>query len=187
MRKLINFKEMTLKQKIIFLLIIIAILIILTWILRIRNQNRKIENSAIVSDYSQIQGNQYFTSRGFVTYDRQIYWDLNDIISNFIISNRFTENDEEYFSGSYYNALTEEYKRYLGESKYNELAQKFFEKFLIKGVQEINYKTYNFIDSIYDMGQDTYFCEMTGTNENKAYIGIRLHKSNKTFEIFYIE
>lgn len=131
---------------------------------------------------------QTFLADGVETRDRQVYWDLNDIIADFIESYRFQENaDGEYGMQDYEEALTHTYRNYLGTSKYKTLATSFLEKFVIDTGEEKNVITSRFIKSIYKIHENRYFCELEGANEVPAYIGIDLDTKNHIFKIFYME
>lgn len=187
MSKLINLKGMNSKQKIIFGIMVVIILILLIWILRLSREEKRVKKYALVEDYSKVQNASYFSIQGDITYDRQLYWDLNDIISGFISSVRYRDSKKNYTIDTYFSALTDEYQFYLGESKYEELANTFINKFKFKGVQEVSYKTTNIINKIYELPNNMYLCELVGHNDQKANIGIVLNKDVKTFKIFYIE
>lgn len=187
MGKLINLKNMSQKQKLVFFVIIAIILIIFTWILSIFRDNYDVQKNAIVNNYENINSYTYFSLQGTITNDRQVYWNLNDIIASYINSASYKNEDAEFSLKSYYDALTTEYKWHLGESGYISLANTFVNKFKIENEYITNYKTSNIITDIYELTNNMYLCDLTGVNEQKAYIGIILNKNSKTFEIFYIE
>lgn len=187
MKNIVSFKNMNQMKKLLFIIIIVIILLILVWIFRIFRNNSDIKKHALVKDYNSVSSYVYFSTQGNITYDRQIYWDLNDIISEYINSVRYTTNEAAFTLANYYEALTPEYKLHLGEIGYNNLSNSFIEKFKINSAEEGNYKTHNIINEIYELPNNMYLCELNGTSDNKAYIGIVLYKNNKTFEIFYIE
>lgn len=187
MGKIIDYKNMTSKQKIIFFVIILIIVIILSWMLKILNENKKNSRNAIICNYDEIKDYTYFIYQGNTTSDRQLYWNLNDIIVGYIEASKYQNDNMEFSTDNYFEALTVEYQNFLGKSKYLEISKKFVDKFVISGVQELNYKTLDIIENIYELQNDMYFCELHGYNEQKAYFGIRLNKENKTYQIFYIE
>lgn len=187
MSKILNYKNMNLIQKIILYIIALVIIAIITWILKTISINKKLERKAIVSNYNEIKDYTHFIYQGTTTNDRQIYWDLNDIISKYITSIIYEGDNAEFNLEDYFDALTDEYKNYLGKSKYLEISKNFINKFLVNSAQETSYKTHDIIENIYDIQNDMYFCELRGTNENKAYIGIKLDRNVKTYQIFYIE
>lgn len=187
MSKIIDYKNMSMKQKIIFLLIVIIIVILLSWIVKIIRNNIMLKSSSVIKDYKEVDDGTYFTMQSTPTYDRKLYWNLNDIISGYIESSKYSNNDTDFSIDNYFDALTTQYAAYLGENKYRELSNNFLKKFELTGVQEKAYKTYDFIKSIYEFKENMYICELSGVNNQIAYMGIVLNEQNKTFEIFYIE
>jgi len=187
MGKILDYKSMTTMQKIIFYVIILFIVIILGWILRVLNVNRQLERTAIINNYNDVKDYTYFIFQGTTTNDRQLYWDLNDIIVGYIEASKYESDNLEFSTNNYFSALTDEYQNFLGKSKYEDISKQFVEKFAVGTVQEVNYKTQDIIENIYDLQNDMYFCELHGTNDKIAYIGIKLEKGNKTYQIFYIE
>lgn len=187
MGKIVDFNNMSQKQKNIFLIIVVIILILLTWIFRIFNTNRKLKSGAVIKNYNEIKDGTYFTTQSSPTYDRKLYWNLNDIINGFIDASNYKNSDKSFSTDNYYDALTSEYKAFLGDRKYLDVTEKFLKKFEISNSQEKRYKMYDIIDQIYIFKDDMYICQLKGTKDQAAYIGIRLNESNKTFEIFYID
>lgn len=187
MEKIVDYKNMSQKQKTIFLVIILIILILVTWIFRIFTTNRRLKSGAVIKNYNEIQDGSYFTTQSYPTYDRKLYWNLNDIIAEFIEASNYKNSDKSFSTDNYYEALTPEYKAYLGERKYLEISEKFLNKFEISNSQEKRYKTYNIIEKVYVFQDNMYICELKGSKDQIAYMGIRLDESNKTFEIFYID
>ena len=160
MSKKLNYKNLSLIRKIILYFIVLVIIFILSWILKIININKKLERKAIVNNYNEIKDYTHFIYQGTTTNDRQLYWDLNDIITKYITSSMYEQNNVEFSLEEYFDALTDEYKNYLGKNKYTEISKGFIEKFVIHGAQELNYKTQNIIQNIYDINNDMYFCEL---------------------------
>lgn len=187
MSKIIDFKKMNQKQRLVFIAIIAIILIIITWIFSIFRDNYDVQKNAIVDNYSQIGSYTYFSLQGTTTNDRKIYWDLNDIIASYINSARYQNEENEFSLKNYYDALTAEYKWHLGETGYTNLANNFVNRFKVENEYIVNYKTSNIINEIYELPNNMYLCELNGVNNQKAYIGIILNGSDKTFQIFYIE
>lgn len=187
MGRIVDYKNMSQKQKNIFLVIVVIILILVTWIFRIFTTNRKLKSGAVIKDYKKIQDGSYFTTQSYPTYDRKLYWNLNDIIAEFIEASKYASSGKSFSTDNYYEALTPEYKVFLGERKYLDVSEKFLKKFVITGVQEETYKTFDIISQVYEFQDNMYICELKGTDNQIAYMGILLNESNKTFEIFYIE
>ena len=53
--------------------------------------------------------------------DRDIYWNLDGIVTEFISSYKSGTNKDIKETKYYYNALDPDYKKYLGKKKYNEI------------------------------------------------------------------
>ena len=76
----------------------------------------------------------------------------------------------------------------MGKGKYKKLINEFLQKFVVKNSYTTTIKTSRIIENVYYLNNNRYICELsTASEENKAYIGITLNTSNKTYNIFYIE
>lgn len=175
-----DFRKITNIQKIILGVCFLLFLWLATSIIQmVTNQNH--------IDYPKADAD-YFLEQGTEVLDREIYWTLNDIISQYIHSYRFTEGgDGEYTPSDYYKALSLSYQSFLGKRKYQTTATTFFKKFEIDTGEEKNMKVTQIISSVYQMKENEYFCQLSGTNDQVAYIGILLKPHEEKFEIFYIE
>lgn len=168
------------KQKLILAICFLLIIIVLLWISKqIFNKNE--------FDYRKI-GHDNFIYSGSLNTDRQIYWSLNEIISNILNSYKNIGKEEGIKPEDYYDVLSEDYKDYLGKGKYKKLINEFLQKFVVKNSYTTAIKTSRIIENVYYLNNNRYICELsTASEENKAYIGITLNTSNKTYNIFYIE
>ncbi len=140
-----------------------------------------------------------FISMAQENYDRQVYWNINDIISNFVFSYQTVENMDtssivEYnYNGykleEYYDTLDIQYKKFLGKTGFINLSKSMLSKFAIPSDKGIKIVTEKLIKKMYKINdQDMYFCELNTVNQDyKSYIGIKIDTVNNTFNIFYIE
>lgn len=135
--------------------------------------------------------------------DRQKYFDLYEIISNYLSSynleiNALSSNIDydkiKYTRDEYYLTLTEEYKKEISKKEYMQISEKFCKKFL----KSNTYSEYvsvdkNIIKKIYKLsskkyGENMYICELNSNVDNElAYIGIYLNQKQKKYNIFYID
>lgn len=168
------------KQKLILAICFLLIIIVLLWI------SKQIFNKDEF-DYRKITHDDFIYS-GLINTDRQIYWSLNEIISNILNSYKNIGKEEGIKPEDYYDVLSEDYKEYLGKRKYKKLINEFLQKFVVKNSYTTTIKTSRIIENVYYLNNNRYICELsTASEENKAYIGITLNTSNKTYNIFYIE
>ena len=181
--KLVDLSNFDDKQKLVFFIVVLLILILITYIAF---------SVAKSTDYSKIQPSDYILKYEIQT-DRKTYWILETIVSNYIYSSRYdetTKNDVSYVD--YYDDLDSEYKKYLGKSKYLKVANSFFDKFKFSSTldgTESSIKTNNLIESYYvdPSNSNKYICKLnTASEDDFAYIGIILNTSKKTYSIFYL-
>lgn len=146
-----------------------------------------------VIDYSEIKSAQELLDFADVTYDRETYYILDNIIDNYICSYAF-ENTIEGNVGykDYYDVLNSSYRYDLSKNDYVSKAEKFLKRFLVTSQgnmeKQCNLVTRNVIRKIYKLDNDMYLCTVgLKDNTDYGYIGIKLDKINKTYEIFYLE
>lgn len=176
----IKMETISSKQKLILAICFLLIIIVLLWI------SKQIFNKDEF-DYRKITHDDFIYS-GLINTDRQIYWSLNEIISNILNSYKNIGKEEGIKPEDYYDVLSEDYKEYLGKRKYKKLINEFLQKFVVKNSYTTTIKTSRIIENVYYLDNNRYICELsTASEENKAYIGITLNTSNKTYNIFYIE
>lgn len=137
------------------------------------------------------------------TTNRQIYVDLNEIISNYLASYNMEikaadENVDfskiKYTREEYYRVLSDEYKKVLSKKDYMDVSNKFCMKFISasKYGEYVEVKN-SIINCIYVLpskkyGEDMYICKLNTISKNDtAYIGINLNQYQKIYSIFYIE
>ena len=182
-------KEIDSDKKMYLLLGVLLLIIFFIGTNILRNKRNQ------VIDYDNINGGQNLLNSATVTYDREVYYILDDIIGKYIQSYEFSETIEgETSYKDYYEVLSKSYQYKLGKKKYIDIADKFLSKFLIisQGTMENqrNLVSFNVIRSIYqyDLKNDMYVC-LVGVKDsaNYGYIGIKLNRQNNTYEIFYIE
>ena len=168
------------KQKLILAICFLLIIIVLLWI------SKQIFNKKEF-DYKNMN-HMDFIDEGTINNNREVYWSLNEIISNILNSYKNIGKKEGIKAEDYYDVLSEDYKHYLGKGKYKKLINEFLQKFVVKNSYTTTIKTSRIIENVYYLNNNRYICELsTASEENKAYIGITLNTSNKTYNIFYIE
>lgn len=166
-------------------LLLIVIFIVATNLIK-KNLNAEIDYNSdnVVAD---------LLKSATITYDREVYYIMEDIITNYIYS--YDPFDIESVNSSYedyYDVLEETYKSKLGKNKYKEVAQEFFKNVEVENTSAMdshtNYITTNVIRRIYDLGNDSYLCLVGLLNsEENGYIGITINPTKNTYEIFYLE
>lgn len=184
-----KFSKMTTKQKIVLVLICLALLTFGTYMLS--RENDEIDYKTANKDT--------FISKSIVSYDRHIYAILDDIIRKYIDSYQTVEKLDTtnlveyvyigYTTEEYYKALTPSYKKYLGKKGYMNLAKNMMEKFVTKNENGIVIHCDIPIKEIYQIkNTDMYFCELNTLNDGiNSYIGIKISNSSNTYSIFYLE
>lgn len=137
------------------------------------------------------------------TTNRQIYVDLNEIISNYLAAYNMDikaadENVDfskiKYTREEYYNVLSDDYKKKLSKKDYMRLSEEFCDKFITtsKYGEYVEIKNNN-INNIYILpsnkyGKNMYMCKLnTAQKGSTAYIGLNLDQVQKIYSIFYIE
>lgn len=184
------------KKIIIGLFIVMSILAMLTGIMKgWLGQEEK-------WDYKKINSAKDLISRGEVSYERRIYWQVDGILKQYIYSYMYDQDTETKEIAKmpykdYYKALTTEYSKYLGVSEYNNKAKLFLEELVIESdsprgmYSPLPYK----IVKVYKYSGDRYLCEIQVTylDENNIekqrtkYLGIKLFEKESKFNICYVE
>ena len=180
--------EFSNKQKLAFLILILAVLVVFT--LLIQKYLRQ-DNSRKV-DYSNDSGSTLVANSDLLE-DRAIFWQLNEIINSYFNSyseyNDLGEKKKDYFSyKNYYDILTDDYKSKLSKSGYIEVANKFFAKFMPDALDDGDpvISEVNVLGRAYKFDTNKYIC-LIQTGHELAYIGIELVPSTKNWYIFYLE
>lgn len=168
------------KQKLILAICFLLIIIVLLWISKQIFKKREF-------NYNNMNHDD-FIYEGTINNDREVYWSLNEIVSNILLTYQNIGKEEGIKPEDYYDVLSDDYKEYLGKGKYQKLINEFLQKFVVKNSYTTTIKTSRIIENVYYLNNHRYICELsTVSEENKAYIGITLNTSNKTYNIFYIE
>lgn len=184
-----KFNSLTTKQKMLFALLCLVVLMIGTYILSSPKDgiNYKTANK------------DTFISNSTVSYNRDVYAILDDIIKKYIDSYQTIEKLDTtnlieyvylgYTTREYYSALTPGYKKYLGKGKYMELAKSMLNKFVTRNENGIVIHNDIPIKEVYRINDtNMYFCKLNTINENiESYIGIKIDSSSNTYSIFYLE
>ena len=174
MNRFLNFFEnLTIKNKIIFLIIASVIIIILTRIL-VLNKNYNSYTSSI--DYKNISISELLNNYQENYNNRDIYVQLKDIISQM----------KSYYNGSsdayeiYYSVLDSRYSSKISKGNFSEKMNSIFEK--------INNNENDFTIKVYKENNNSniYIAEICA-DETVGYIGFILDFMTYTYSIFYIE
>lgn len=177
--RFINFFEsLTIKKKMIFLIATALILMILTMIMaNFSNGNNSSYSSKIKyrsSDISSLLGDNFVEN-----YDnRDDYIIIKNIVEQ--LGNRY--NDDYTTYKVYYDAIDSNYQKHINKKNF---AKKLNEVAQAASSTRNNLKMKMYINAFYE---NTYIVEIeTENEENNHYIGFKLDKSQKTYEIFYVE
>ena len=183
-----KYSEFTKRQKqIVILLIILFALILVTNLLKYNNKTEWKYN-----DFDSVKEILYKSES--VKNNRVIYWELKEIINNFLCTMEDVEFDSEYANndtnlGDYYDVLSKEYKRKLTRKEFEEKASEFISRFLQEDHLGDKYVGYFAINDIYLFDDNKYICELCLENSEKeiGYFGVELNTQKAKFSIFYIE
>lgn len=180
-------EELDKNKKLYILLgvLLITCFVILTNLIK-NNLNSKIDYNSddVVAD---------LLKSATITYDREVYYIMEDIIVGYISSYDLDSTvGGEISYEEYYDVLDKTYKSKLSKSKYKEVAQNFFKSVEYTGDTGMDvsteYITTNIIRAIYDLGDNRYLCTVGLQIPNSyGYIGISIDASNNSYEIFYLE
>lgn len=195
MSSVINwFKELDKNKQILLgLIVIMSILGGLTLIMKSWSSNKE-----KTWDYSTNKISYEIISSGKLIYDRQTYWQLDDIIFQYVNSYIYNqdENTKKIAKApykEYYNALTKDYKKVLNKNEYVNKSEMFFNKILLETESPSGFyeENKNRISKVLLYDNNMYLCEIEGLDKNfpivNCYIGIKLDSSSNKFSIFYIE
>lgn len=169
------------------LYILLGILLIIIFVIL---RGLVINNRNTLIDYSKIEGGQDIITNQKITYDREIYYIFENILKNFIDSYSNENNTSSY--KDYYNVLNSSYKSKLSRKEYQKICISFFKRLTVDASSELSSMTEisneNIVRSMYDLGDDKYVCVVGLPDQSDyGYLGIKLNRNKKTFEIFYLE
>lgn len=184
-----KFKELdkNVKQIIILSLIVIVLFVGTTILKNIPNK------TTFVWNYKKIESAKNVLAYGNINKDRYLYWNLKDIIYNYLSTMQDseideTENDIKADYKQYYDILTEKYKKHLNEKEYEEKAINFILCFLEEDHLGYKYVGDFVIKKIYEYDDNMYLCIVSNdVLTEDRYIGIKLDENKPKFSIFYIE
>lgn len=171
------------KQRLILIITILLLLIVIFGILK--SVTKKSEGI----DYKNINTDDLIIESS-LNNDRDVYWNLNKIVYEFIntYQSKFTKEVKEV--GYYYNALDPNYRKYLGKGKYMDKANNLITKVVGEEKNVFSLIPEPLVTSVYKMDNydSAYICELSTQNKsNDAYIGIILDTEKKKYNIFYID
>lgn len=181
--KLVDIKDnITQKQRLVLVITFLLVLVILFYILRaVTTKNEGI-------DYKNTETIDFIINATEIN-DRNVYWNINEIISQFINSYQSSYNKEIKDLDYYYSALDPNYKKFLGKKEYLEISNNVITKVVGENKDVFSMLPEPLITSIYRLNDydNAYLCELSTTNENEeAYIGIILDTDHNKYNIFYI-
>lgn len=181
--KLVDIKgNVTSKQRLVFLVTMLILIIVVFFVLK--NINKK--NEGI--DYNNTNLSDFKINSSTIN-DRGIFWNLNEIVTNYINSYQAEYNKESKSFEDYYKALDPNYKKFTGKKKYLELSNNIVNKVLGENRDILTALPNPVITEVkkLDKFDSAYLCKLSTVNENdEAYIGIVLDTQNKRYNIFYI-
>lgn len=175
----------------IILSFILILLVIGTSILKsMSNKDKNVWN------YNEIKSAKDLLYYGEEINNRNVYWNLKEIINDFISTSEDKDFEDEDSNvelveyTDYYEVLTKKYKRYLSRDQFKVLAKNFIDSFLLEDHLGNKYATNFIIESIYMYDRNEYLCVLKNIdieNDETHYIGINLNEEKLKFSIFYIE
>ena len=180
--KLVDIKgNITSKQRLLLMITFLVIIVVVFSFFK--NINKKVEGI----DYKKNGINNLLLYSKEVT-DRDIYWNLDGIVSDFLNSYQSEYNKDIKSLNYYYNALDPNYKKYLGKSKYKELANGVITKVLGEEKDMLSALPQPVIIEVRALNDynNAYMCKLATKNDEDAYIGIILDIENTRYNIFYI-
>lgn len=181
--KLVDIKgNITPKQRLILVITILLFLLIIFYTLKLVTKKQE------GIDYKNTNINKLIVFSEETT-DRDIYWNLNSIVYEFVITYQSNFNDQVKNIEYYYNALDPNYKKYLGKKKYTEFSNNLINKVIGEEKNQLSLVPEPLIKTVYKMDEydNAYICELITKNDNEdAYMGIILDTKNKNYNIFYI-
>lgn len=170
------------KLKLVVLILVLILLLVLVNILKNIKYQDKIWN------YSKINSALEVINEGKPISDRKLYYELENIIIRFIVSNTGTEATKKNYGveydttyEDYYSILTDSYKRHLSKQEYNELVKSILDKFNAASMD------LNGILQMIIMYEDNKYLCLLSNKQQFAYFGVKLNSNNNSYEIFYLE
>lgn len=146
-----------------------------------------------VWNYAKIDKVNTIINQGERTNDREVYYNMESIIKQYMNSYLIDESEEDNMNYmDYYNYLTDYYKTYLSKSEYKEVADNFFSKFYVQTESQYERTTFmdveGIIQSIYEYADNTYLCELKSSYNNTiGYFAARINIQENQFYIVYVE
>ena len=178
-------KNNNIKLYLIMFLLILICLLIFNYFLRKTNDADNIWN------YSNIDTVSTILYKGTKTTNREIYYTLNEIVTNYIEAYLVTDENSSW--QNYYEVLSDEYNNYLNRKEYNVLAEDFLKKFYVYS-EDIEIEANEYMDvqeiitKIYEFEGNKYICVLESSiTGNVGYIGIQLNEKKEIYSIFYLE
>lgn len=183
--KLVDIKgNITSRQRLAFFIALLLVLVVVFTVLR-----NAINMKSTGIDYKKTDITD-FLIYSTQTSDREIYWNLNEIVRGFVGSYQGEYNKEVKSIDDYYNALDSNYKKYLGKKKYKELTNSLISKVVGEDKDALTTLPEPLITNVYKLTQynNAYICELSTVNsEDKAYVGIIIDINEGKYNIFYID
>lgn len=178
-----KFKSMSPKQRLIVGVIILVIFITLVQIMKTILYGTNVNFKKLNSE--EIIANSYVSS------NREIYWNLDNIIYTFMFtrshSNNLGENrltTEEFCNYT----VVKEYKNAVGKRKINNLANSVIDSVTLNS--DGNYSIPNqLIEKVYkyELIDNAYLAKLKTLDNSNHYIGIIIDNDVKRFYIFFLE
>lgn len=192
--KIFDIKEnITSRQRLILLVAILILIIVISSILMSQNFRTNKINYKKVDKYT-------FIADSVEDNDRNIYWTLNNIITEFLKSYQTVEKMDTsllveykymgYSLSDYYLTLDPDYKKFLGKKKYIEKSKELMSKMVTTNENGYVMKEKDIIKNVYKLNSNSnaYLCELKAVNEfDSVCIGIILDTEKNQFNIFYME
>lgn len=181
--KLVDIKgNITSKQRLVLLITFLVLIVIVFYFLKDITSERE------GIDYKNTEVIDLLTS-SYEINERDVYWNLDKIISEFIYSYKSEFNDQINDLEYYYGALDPNYKKFLRKKKYIEISNNLITKVLGENKDMFATLSSDFITSVYRLDEydNAYLCKLKTVNSTEeAYIGIVLDTEHKKYNIFYI-
>ena len=181
--KLVDIKgNITSNQRLILLLTMLVAIVVIFF--GLRSINKKVEGI----DYKNTDLIDLIINSQ-ITNDREVYWNLNEIICNFINSYQSKYNKKVNDLNYYYKALDPNYKKFISKKKYLELSNTLITKVIGEDQDVLSTLPEPVITEVRVLNNydNAYLCKLSTKNEGEdTYIGIVLDKENTKYNIFYI-
>lgn len=149
---------------------------------------RSLTSNKGIIDY-KIADSNYFIFNSEETTDRDVYWNLEEILSKYLGSYQSEYNNEVENVEYYYNSLDNNYKKFLGKKKYIEISNNIIQKMVGDTKEGMVSLPAQIIKNVYKVNIDNnmYLCKLNTLDENdNAHVGIILNTERKEYSIFYI-